>query len=76
MNDPEALTTAKTILTPAQHEAWILHTTTNHGTRHIALHLGISRAAVIDRLDAAARKLRQHGITQDINGHWHKEPNT
>ena len=62
-------TAARLELTPAQYAAWELNTT-GLGTRMIAIHLGISRAATIDRLAAAAHRLRKAGIYQDASGNW------
>lgn len=43
-------------LTPAQRKAWELHDR-GWSQRRIAIYLGITREAVRDRLDRAARKL-------------------
>lgn len=45
-----------TTLTPAEHEAWTLHTR-GLSQRAIALALGISRSSVRARLENATRKL-------------------
>jgi DNA-binding CsgD family transcriptional regulator len=47
-----------TPLTPKEHQAWQLHTR-GMSTYNIAAALGISRAAVRDRLQRAQRKLRE-----------------
>jgi DNA-binding CsgD family transcriptional regulator len=57
-------------LTPAQLDAWHL-TLEGHGSRGVALRLGISRASVLDRLDNAYRKLRAAGVEQDGSGNWY-----
>ena len=64
---------ARLELTSNQFAAWHL-SLEGHGTRWIALQLDISRAATIDRLDAASRKLRKAGIYQDASGNWHHIP--
>jgi hypothetical protein len=73
LTNPHVIHAARLELTPAQFEAWNL-SLQGYGTRWIALQLNISRAAAIDRLDAAALKLRKAGIWQDATGNWHHTP--
>lgn len=64
---------AAELLTPAQHEAWTLETR-GITQRGISWHLDISRSAVLDRLDAAHRKLRKAGVRQDLaTGNYYLE---
>ena len=65
------------LLTPAQHEAWTLETR-GITQRGISWHLDISRSAVLDRLDAAHRKLRKAGVRQDLTtgNYYLEEPPT
>lgn len=63
---------AQTVLTPAQYAAWQLDTT-GISQREIAYRLDISRSSVIDRLDAADRTLRRHGIHKTPGGVYYLE---
>ena len=66
---------AAELLTEAQHEAWTLETR-GITQRGISWHLDISRSAVLDRLDAAHRKLRKAGVRQDLaTGNYYLEEN-
>ena len=67
---------AAELLTPNQLEAWTLETR-GITQRGISWHLDISRSAVLDRLDAAHRKLRKAGVRQDLatGNYYLEEPN-
>jgi hypothetical protein len=41
------------------------------GTRRIGQALDLSRAAVLDRLEGAHRRLRHACVDQDASGGWH-----
>lgn len=58
------------VLTQPQRQAFELEAA-GLGTRSIALHLGLSRSAVRDRLWAAHDRLLTAGIRQDGSGRWH-----
>jgi predicted naringenin-chalcone synthase len=65
--DPRILRIANQHLTQKQADAWLLH---QQGTsiRAIAYYLDISRTTAGDRIDAAWRTLRKHGIMSTPDG--------
>jgi hypothetical protein len=65
--DPRILETARSELTAPQFVAWKLHID-GHSTRAIAYSLDLSRTTITDRLDAAWRTLRKHGIMVTPDG--------
>lgn len=66
---------AEELLTDRQMEVWILEAY-GHPQRMIAWQLDISRSSVLDRLDAAHRKLRKAGVRQDLaTGNYYLEEN-
>ena len=82
--DPRILEIANANLTIAQLEAW--HMSVNgisqrgiidgHSTRAIAYSLDLSRTTITDRLDAAWRTLRKHGIMVTPDGRPYLEEHT
>jgi DNA-binding NarL/FixJ family response regulator len=73
--DPRILETARAELTPPQFIAWKLHTDGN-STRSIAYALDLSRTTITDRIDAAWRTLRKHGVLVTPDGTPYLEEHT
>ena len=75
MIDPAITELAQAHLTENQYTAWNYHI---HGmsTRAIAYRMDTARTTTSDRIDAAWRKLRQHGITVTPDGQPHLEEQT
>lgn len=74
--DPHLQLLAQQTLTQPQLEAWKLELAyqgTGRGTRTIANHLGITRAALIERLNSAHHKLDHAGVRQDASGNYYLE---
>lgn len=64
---PEILELAREHLSAAQLEAWRMHID-GYSQRAIGYHLDVSRTTVTDRLDAAWRTLRRHGVLVTPDG--------
>ena len=61
-------------LTDRQYTIWAM-SQSGMSQRAIAYHLDLSRTTITDTLDAAWRKLRQHGIHVTPDGHPYLEEN-
>ena len=73
--DPRIDAIARDVLTENQLRAWTL-SVTGMSQRSIAYALDVNRTTITDRLDAAWRTLRKHGIMVTPDGRPYLEEHT
>ena len=73
--DPRILELAEVTLTERQYDVWRCHLN-GQSQRAIAYRLDLSRTTITDRLDAAWRTLRKHGIMVTPDGRPYLQEHT
>jgi transcriptional regulator len=69
---PDVRAIAERVLTPKQLEAWQFEQA-GWGMTRIARRLGVTKGAIVSRLDGANLKLRKAGVRMDEFGQWYFE---
>lgn len=68
--DPQVQEIAVAVLTEKQLAAFKLELS-GMSLRSVALHQGVARTTLKERLDATYKRLRAEGVNQDASGNWH-----